>query len=76
MGADGKLIPAPNGAELQAKLIVWIFAMRVLMIFTSVVSYLINHAISEGHVRQEGSLRLRSAADLAGLDHFDRLDRA
>ena len=28
MGADGKLTLA-NGAEIQAKLIVWIFAMRV-----------------------------------------------
>ena len=33
--------------DLQAKLIVWIFAMRFLMDFMSGVSYFINQAISE-----------------------------
>ncbi len=46
-GADGKLTLGAGGADLQAKLIVWIFAMRVLMIITSVVSYWINGAISK-----------------------------
>lgn len=32
--------------ETQALLIAWIFAMRILMVFTSVLSYGINHAIS------------------------------
>ncbi|MBO4646470.1 MAG: sodium-translocating pyrophosphatase [Bacteroidales bacterium] len=36
-------IPSP---ELQALLIVWIFAMRILMVFTSIFSYGINHWIS------------------------------
>jgi K(+)-stimulated pyrophosphate-energized sodium pump len=31
---------------MGAKLIVWIFAMRILMIVTSLVSYFLNHAIS------------------------------
>ena len=39
-------IPAEQ-ADLQAKLIVWIFAMRFLMDFMSGVSYFINQAISE-----------------------------
>jgi K(+)-stimulated pyrophosphate-energized sodium pump len=43
--------PAPgletNYLDLQAKLIVWIFAMRFLMDFMSGVSYFINQAISE-----------------------------
>src|SRR6202158_1690570 len=34
-------------ADLQAKLIVWIFAMRFLMDFMSGVSYFVNQAISE-----------------------------
>jgi len=46
MGADGKLVLGANGADLQAKLIVWIFAMRVLMIITSIVSYWVNGAIA------------------------------
>ncbi len=45
-GADGKLVLGANGGETQAKLIVWIFAMRVLMIVTSVLSYWVNGAIS------------------------------
>lgn len=38
---------ADNHLDLQAKLIVWIFAMRFLMDFMSGVSYFINQAISE-----------------------------
>jgi len=36
----------PN-VEFASTLIVWIFAMRVLMIFTSVLSYLVNQAIAK-----------------------------
>jgi K(+)-stimulated pyrophosphate-energized sodium pump len=42
-------------ADLQAKLIVWIFAMRFLMDFMSGVSYFLNQAISEkqyGHLKE------------------------
>ncbi len=41
--------------DIQAKLIVWIFAMRFLMDFMSGVSYFINQAISEkqyGHLTE------------------------
>ncbi len=38
---------AANYLDLQAKLIVWIFAMRFLMDFMSGVSYFINQSISE-----------------------------
>ncbi|MGE5383741.1 MAG: sodium-translocating pyrophosphatase, partial [Omnitrophica WOR_2 bacterium] len=34
------------GLELQSTLIVWIFAMRILMVFTSIFSYAINQVIS------------------------------
>ncbi len=40
-----------NFLDLQAKLIVWIFAMRFLMDFMSGVSYFINQAISESKYR-------------------------
>ncbi len=56
-GADGQLALIENGTTLQAKLIVWIFAMRVLMIVTSIVSYWINGAIAR--------------ARFADKDHFD-----
>lgn len=35
-----------NNVDTQALLIAWIFAMRILMVFTSVLSYGISHAIS------------------------------
>jgi len=35
------------GLEFQATLIVWIFAMRILMVFTSIFSYGINQVISK-----------------------------
>lgn len=35
-----------GNVETQALLIAWIFAMRILMVFTSVLSYGINHVIS------------------------------
>jgi K(+)-stimulated pyrophosphate-energized sodium pump len=41
----------PNQDDLQAKLIVWIFAMRFLMDFMSGLSYFINQAISENKYR-------------------------
>ncbi|MFL5245327.1 MAG: sodium-translocating pyrophosphatase [Gemmataceae bacterium] len=40
-----------NYLDIQAKLIVWIFAMRFLMDFMSGVSYFINQAISEAQYR-------------------------
>lgn len=45
-GQNGKLTLVSGGAEVQAKLIVWIFAMRVLMIVTSIFSYWFNGLIS------------------------------
>ena len=47
--------------DLQAKLIVWIFAMRFLMDFMSGVSYFINQAISEKQVQGPEGIRLRSS---------------
>lgn len=44
--ATNTLTMKTGGAELQAQLIVWIFAMRALMVITSVLSYWINGAFS------------------------------
>jgi K(+)-stimulated pyrophosphate-energized sodium pump len=55
--ADGSLALTENGGYLQALFIVWIFAMRALMVLTSVFSYWINGAISR--------------ALFADKDHFD-----
>lgn len=51
VGPDGKLAlnTAPGmGTELQAKMIIWIFAMRIMMVLTSIVSYWINRAVTKG----------------------------
>jgi K(+)-stimulated pyrophosphate-energized sodium pump len=52
-----KASAGPNFLDMQARLIVWIFAMRFLMDFMSGCSYFINQAISE--------------AQYAGKRHFD-----
>ncbi|MBE6448848.1 MAG: sodium-translocating pyrophosphatase [Alphaproteobacteria bacterium] len=43
---DGNLVLMKDGIDFQARLIVWIFAMRVLMILTSIVSYWLNSKVS------------------------------
>lgn len=42
---NGELTQMAGGIDIQERLIVWIFTMRVLMIITSVVSYLLNNGI-------------------------------
>lgn len=42
---NGELTQMAGGIDIQARLIVWIFTMRVLMIITSEVSYLLNNGI-------------------------------
>ncbi|MBQ8785766.1 MAG: sodium-translocating pyrophosphatase [Alphaproteobacteria bacterium] len=44
---DGELSLMANGIDIQARLIVWIFAMRLMMVLTSIVSYLINGKIAK-----------------------------
>ncbi len=45
-GADGKLMLKQGGEALQAQLIVWIFAMRILMVLTSIASYWLNRIVT------------------------------
>ena len=44
---NGDLALMKNGVDIQARLIVWIFAMRLLMILTSMVSYWLNSKVSK-----------------------------
>lgn len=50
MGVDGQpiehVVNGMGAPELQARLIIWIFAMRILMVVTSIGSYLVNRAIA------------------------------
>ena len=45
--SNGDLVMMANGIDIQARLIVWIFAMRLLMILTSIVSYWLNGVASK-----------------------------
>jgi K(+)-stimulated pyrophosphate-energized sodium pump len=45
-GPDGVLSAKEGGSIIQAQFIVWIFAMRAIMVVTSIVSYWANGAIS------------------------------
>lgn len=53
---NGELTQMAGGIDIQARLIVWIFTMRVLMIITSVVSYLLNNGILQSRFRQSQSV--------------------
>ncbi len=44
---NGDLTLIPGGVDLQARLIVWIFTMRVVMIITSMFSYWLNNRVSK-----------------------------
>jgi K(+)-stimulated pyrophosphate-energized sodium pump len=48
MSPEGQLTPRPGGGTIQATMIVWIFTMRILMVVTSIFSYLINRVITTG----------------------------
>ena len=61
---------------VQVQLLVWIFVMRIMMLVASAVAYFINEAIAKAQLRQRRQDELRDAADLAGLAHLDRFDRA
>lgn len=44
-GPNNELTLLPNGIDIQARLITWVFAMRVLMILTSVFAYSLNNVV-------------------------------
>jgi K(+)-stimulated pyrophosphate-energized sodium pump len=47
MMTESGLVLKEGGEALQAKMIIWIFAMRILMVITSVFSYWINDAVTK-----------------------------
>ncbi len=44
-GPNGGMVLAANGIEIQARLIIWLLVMSILMIFTSIVSYWITSTV-------------------------------
>lgn len=65
VGADGKLAPREGGAALQGLMIVWIFAMRILMVVTSIASYFINRVVTTAMFK--GSTKFNFEAPLTIL---------
>ena len=43
----GELVLQEGGIDLQARLIVWIFTMRIIMVLTSIIAYLVNNIFSK-----------------------------
>ena len=54
------ILALASSPELQALLIVWIFAMRILMVFTSVFSYGINQWISGAKYKKAGNFNFEA----------------
>ncbi|MBP5557115.1 MAG: sodium-translocating pyrophosphatase [Bacteroidales bacterium] len=54
------ILALAQSPELQALLIVWIFAMRILMVFTSVFSYGINHWISSAKYKKASNFNFET----------------
>jgi K(+)-stimulated pyrophosphate-energized sodium pump len=54
------IILAVPSVELQALLIVWIFAMRILMVFTSLISYGINDLVSKIKFKEASNFNFES----------------
>lgn len=53
---SGSLSPLPNGHEIQASLIIWIFAMRLVMIFISILSYWGNGIVTKSMYGKKSKL--------------------
>ena len=54
------ILALANTPELQALLIVWIFAMRILMVFTSIFSYGINHWFSSSKYKNASNFNFET----------------
>jgi len=59
------ILLAVSDSTVQVQLLVWIFAMRILMIVTSVASYLVNEAIARARYREAD--RMNFEAPLTSL---------
>jgi K(+)-stimulated pyrophosphate-energized sodium pump len=60
MGPNGALTPREGGSNLQAIMIVWIFAMRILMVLTSLASYFLNRVVASSLFRNTKKFNFES----------------
>jgi K(+)-stimulated pyrophosphate-energized sodium pump len=59
------ILLAVTGEDIQIQLLVWIFAMRIMMVVASIGSYFINEAIAKG--RYENADKMNFEAPLTSL---------
>lgn len=58
LNPDGSTTLTPGGLSVQATLIVWIFTMRILMIITSILAYLLNMKVYKFFMGQKFNFEL------------------
>ena len=61
------ILLAVHDPDVQVKLLVWIFVMRICMVVASGLSYLVNEAVVKARYGNGRRDELRKAADPAGL---------
>jgi K(+)-stimulated pyrophosphate-energized sodium pump len=69
------IILAVQGDVPKVELLVWIFAMRIMMIIASGASYLVNEAMARA-LRERRRHELRGTVDLTRLAHVDCVGRS
>ncbi len=67
------IILAVSDPLIQVSLLVWIFAMRVMMIVSSGGSYFLNAAITKARYKNADKMNFEAPADLPGLADLDHL---
>ncbi|MCQ2913903.1 MAG: sodium-translocating pyrophosphatase [Alphaproteobacteria bacterium] len=55
---DAGIVSIEGSSDIQARLIVWIFAMRIVMVITSVFAYLINGKIANAFMKEKFNFEL------------------
>ncbi len=68
------IVLAVHSPLVQSQLLVWIFAMRVMMVISSALSYLINAAIAKAKYAQVDKMNFEAPSDDAGLAHVSYFD--
>ncbi len=61
---------------VQVQLLVWIFAMRVMMVISSGIGYFINAAIAKARYSTVGKMNFEAPLTTLGVAHFPALYRA
>ena len=68
------IILAVNNDITKVELLVWIFAMRVMMIIASALSYFVNEAVAKAKYQNLDKMNYEAPADVAGVADFVHFD--